>query len=236
MPPQLGDVAHVEIEIRLAFHQRKAFGERLHHAVLDAVVNHLHEVSRADRPGVQPAAGGGRRKGFHVGFEPGGGGFAAAEHDAVAVIQPPHPARHAGVGVVDLPGRHQFGTALVVLVIGVGAVDHQIARAQQRGQFRQRRLGCLAGRQHQPDDARSLQCGHQIGQAGAGEMPRFGGDGYADFMAAIVDGDLDALARQTPRHVSTHATQTDNSKFHFDSSLKLDSHLHNATVVPTANS
>ena len=51
-----GDGGQVEIEIGACLHQREAFGKGLHHAVLDAVVDHLDEVAGADRAGVQPAA------------------------------------------------------------------------------------------------------------------------------------------------------------------------------------
>jgi hypothetical protein len=57
-PPHLGDPGDVEVvalPVRHAVlagrpHQIEAFGERLHQAVLDAVVDHLHEVAGASRP------------------------------------------------------------------------------------------------------------------------------------------------------------------------------------------
>ena len=56
-PPHLGDVGEVEVEalvgrqlVRAAvLHDVEALGEGLHHAVLDAVVDHLHEVPGAAR-------------------------------------------------------------------------------------------------------------------------------------------------------------------------------------------
>ena len=45
--------------VRGAAHDVEALGDRLHDAVLDAVVDHLDEVARADRPAVQVAVLGG---------------------------------------------------------------------------------------------------------------------------------------------------------------------------------
>ena len=56
MPPQLGDRRDIELELILALDQRQALGQRLHHSVLDAVVDHLDEVTGAIRATVQPAA------------------------------------------------------------------------------------------------------------------------------------------------------------------------------------
>lgn len=43
VPPQLGDLAHVELEIALV-HELEALAVGLHHGVLDSVVDHLDEV------------------------------------------------------------------------------------------------------------------------------------------------------------------------------------------------
>jgi len=91
---------------------------------------------------------------------------------------------------------------------------HEIARRQQWGEGIQRCLGGLARRQHQPDDARRLQGRHHVLEGDTGEMPGFSCDGLAHVMAAIGDCDPDPLARQPPRHVAAHATESDNSEFH----------------------
>jgi hypothetical protein len=45
MAPALGNRAEVEREFLLLTHERKTLGVGLHQPVLDAVVNHLHEVT-----------------------------------------------------------------------------------------------------------------------------------------------------------------------------------------------
>src|SRR3569833_750595 len=77
MPPQLSDFTDVEIEARLVLPQREAFVEGLHHAVLDAVVYHLDEMTGPDRPGMQPALRRGGCERLHVGLAPRGGCMAA---------------------------------------------------------------------------------------------------------------------------------------------------------------
>ncbi len=63
-PPHFGDVGQVEIVALVgrqllrgaALHDVEAFGEGLHHAVLDAVMDHLDEMAGTDRAGVDVAA------------------------------------------------------------------------------------------------------------------------------------------------------------------------------------
>ena len=97
----------------------QALGVGGHDPVLDAVVHHLHEVAGAGRPAVQVAALGGARiagaarralGGLDAGRERGEDGVeardglvVAADHQAVAAIEPEHAARGADVEVVELP-------------------------------------------------------------------------------------------------------------------------------------
>src|SRR4051794_10802217 len=59
--PQRRDLLELDRELGLV-HEVEALGVRLHHPVLDAVVDHLHEVARARRAEVAPAVG----RGQHV--------------------------------------------------------------------------------------------------------------------------------------------------------------------------
>jgi hypothetical protein len=54
--PGFGEARDIDVEIAPRLQQSEAFGERLHHAVLDAVVDHLREVPGAARAAMQPAA------------------------------------------------------------------------------------------------------------------------------------------------------------------------------------
>jgi hypothetical protein len=69
MPPEFGDGGDIELEFLLRAHQRKTLGQRLHHAVLDAVVNHLGKVPGPGRPGMQPAGFRRRRQHLQKGFQ-----------------------------------------------------------------------------------------------------------------------------------------------------------------------
>jgi hypothetical protein len=54
-----------------------------------------------------------------------------ADHQAVAAFESPYPAAGAAVHVMNVLGRHPFGTGDVVAVIRVAAVDHRVAGLQQ---------------------------------------------------------------------------------------------------------
>ena len=130
----------------------QALGVGGHQAVLDAVVDHLDEVAGAVRSAVQVAllrraagllaarraldvADAGRQRGedrvemlHHVRL--------AADHHAVAALQPPHAAAGADIDVVDALGRQFLGAPDVVDVIRIAAVDEDVAGLEQRQRCR----------------------------------------------------------------------------------------------------
>jgi len=61
--PEIGDRGEVEVPIG-RLEELEALGVGLHHAVLNAVVNHFDEVTAADGPCMNPAAVGGGRQRF----------------------------------------------------------------------------------------------------------------------------------------------------------------------------
>src|SRR3954451_17774320 len=87
--PQPRDLLELDRELRLV-HEVKALGVGLHHPVLDAVVDHLHEVPRAGRAEVPPAVR--RREHIQDRGELLDRLVGAAGHHAVAHVEPPHPA------------------------------------------------------------------------------------------------------------------------------------------------
>ena len=90
------------VEVELAILQDlEALGVGLHEAVLDAVVDHLDEVPRADRAAVQPAVR--RSERVEHRRQPLDGRLRAADHQAVADVVAPDAARGAGVDELDLP-------------------------------------------------------------------------------------------------------------------------------------
>ena len=217
MAPEFGHGGDVEVQLLLAGEQGEAFGVGLHQAVLDAVVDHLDIVSGAAGTAMQPAFGrseqpGERRHALHR-------ARLAAEHDGVAVGEPPHTARYAGIDVGEAARGEFRGAAHAVLVVGVGAVDQHVAFGEQGQQLRQRVLARPARGQHQPEDARRLELVQQGGQVcdyAHAPLARQ----RASRSGRLVPGDhARTAARQTPRHVGAHATQPDHSDMHIGSAV-----------------
>ena len=157
----------------------KPFGVGGHDAVFDAVVDHLDEVAGAVGTAVQVALFGGAaeflaarraRNVADAGSEGGEDGiemlddvFFAADHHAVAAFESPDTAAGADVDVVDFFGRQFLGAADVVDVIGIAAVDQDVAGFEKRQQVSDG-LVDHRGRNHQPDGARFLQLLHEVGK------------------------------------------------------------------------
>src|SRR5205814_5442926 len=105
--PDLRDRGYVEVEALRLVHVRarrvaqdvEALRVRLHEPVLDAVVNHLHEVAGAGGPRVHVAAF--RRERLEDRLEALHDGLVAAHHEAVAALEAPDPAARADVDIVD---------------------------------------------------------------------------------------------------------------------------------------
>src|SRR5262249_24438704 len=102
---------------------RQALGDRRHHAVLDAVVHHLDEVTGTGRPAVQVALRRGapgrparrllprtlaRRDRAEYRVQARHGRVVPADHQAVPALKPPDAAAGADVKEVDAP-RSQGG-------------------------------------------------------------------------------------------------------------------------------
>ena len=162
----------------------------LHHAVLDAVVDHLDEVAGAARPGMQVALLGAgvaalaaaRWRGCRR--VPGASAredrdraartdrLLAADHQAVAALEPPHAAAGADVEVVrgpsacSSPARRTSSFQKVLppsMMVSPGA--------SSRPSSRDRRLGRRARRQHHPHGARRVERRDQLGEAGRRRRP-----------------------------------------------------------------
>ena len=143
-----------------------------HQAVFDAVVHHLHEMSGPGRAAVEIAlfsssanffasrsaigvsAAGGQR--FEDRIKEFDNVRFAANHLAVATLEAPDTAARAHVAIMNLLGRKLFGATDVVDVVGVSAVDHDVARFQLAGKIVERRIDDRCGH-HQPNRARLLQ-------------------------------------------------------------------------------
>ena len=122
----------VEADVRM-LEDVQPLGICLHEAVLDPVVDHLHEVPCTRRAAVQPAlllgcripraprgADSGvdtGREGVEYGHEPTHGLVVAADHHAVAALAAPDAPAGAHVDVVDLPATQLARAAEVVDVV-----------------------------------------------------------------------------------------------------------------------
>ena len=103
----------------------------------------------------------------------------AADHQAVADLEAPDPARRPGVDVADALGRQLAVPADVVVEVGVAAVDDRVAGFEVLEQLGDLGLGRVAGRDHDPDRARLGERADELGDRErrgralllAGELP-----------------------------------------------------------------
>ena len=97
----------------------------------------------------------------------------AADHQAVTALETQHPAAHAGIDVVNALARELPGAPDVVDVIRIAAVDHDVARREQRRERVERPVHDRR-RNHQPNGAGRRQAAHEIlERRGAGRAFRF---------------------------------------------------------------
>ena len=80
MPPGLCDLCQIQIEIVSSPQQGESLSIGLHHAVLDAIVNHLDKVPAADGTRVQPAPARRRRQNLYNRFQLSESLFATSYH------------------------------------------------------------------------------------------------------------------------------------------------------------
>ncbi len=209
--PHVGHLVQVEAELGGAVEQGEALGVGLEHAVLDAVVDHLHEMPGADGADVGIAVLGGQ--GQEDGLEALDGLALAADHQAVAVLQAPDAAGHAGVDEGDALGGQAVGVGLGQAVVGVPPFHDDVAGFQPRLQGHHGVLGRGAGREHEPDRPRRGEVGDHLVQAGGADGPlRL--DAFHRFLVAVEGDHLVAVAEEPQRHVGPHAAQSDHRDPH----------------------
>src|SRR5207302_5043618 len=214
-PPRLGDGAHVHArEVLRHLHDLEAFRVGLHQAVLDAVMDHLHEVTRAFRPGVDQSAIVRRevleqREAVVVDL------LLGTDHEAVAVLQAPYAAGYAGVHVVHAFGLDAGAVVERDLPVGVAAVDDDVAGVAQVDELIDRLCRRVAGRHHDPHDSgTALKLSDEVLPAPRPDralrrmrLHRGLGEVECDDTVTTLD--------QAQRHIAAHAAQTDDSDFHY---------------------
>ena len=113
-----------------------------------------------------------------------------------------------------MPCWRQLRAALDVVLEGrVAAVDEDVALVQQRRELVDRRLRGVAVGQHDPDDARRLERGDDVGEL-ADRLGAFGAELLRLGVGAVPDHHPVPAAQQAPRHVAAHAAQPDHRYVH----------------------
>ncbi|CAO5247632.1 hypothetical protein FAGKG844_420034 [Frankia sp. AgKG'84/4] len=211
----------------------EALGESGHHAVLDAVVDHLHEVPGTVRPAVQVAlfrlgrlagAAGRALDRAHAGrdrleqrLEAGDGRRLAADHQAEAALQTEHAAGGADVHVVHALGGQRTGLVDVVPVVRVATVDDDVVRCEVLGE-RCHGLAGQAGGNHDPGGPWRAQGRGELGERArpCGALRLQGLDGLG---VHVVDHALMATADQPAHQVRAHSAESDHPELHLVSPL-----------------
>jgi len=125
VPPDFSDLREIEAHFFLLPQNGEPFGERLHHPVLDPVVDHLHVVAGAGRSAVQVATLRGERP--HRRLESLEDLALATDHGAEADLQPPDAAADAHVQELEAPGFELSGARLRVVEVAVAGVNEHVA-------------------------------------------------------------------------------------------------------------
>ena len=206
-----------------------------HDPVLDAVVDHLHEVAGAVRPAVEVAVLRGaarllaarrardvaaaRRQRRKIGSRRCTGVRLAADHHAVAALEAPDAAAGAHVDVVDPLRRELLRAADVVDVVGVAAVDEDVA-GLEAGSSSARVSSTTAAGTISQMRARLRELLHEVRE-------RAGADGLLarqllhGLRRHVEDHALVAAAQQPPHHVRAHPSESDHAELHHAPSLSL---------------
>ncbi len=195
----------------------RGFGDELHVAIFDAVVDHLDVVTGTTGTNVRDARS-------VVGL--GGNGF---EHRLELLVGIDRAAGHEGrspEGAFFTTGNTHanelqatggvFGrAALGVGVEGVAAINQDVAFIEIRGDFLSDGIDRSTGLDHQQDAARSLQGVHQLLDAEGAEnvgVLRAGGEELLGAGGgAIVDGGGESVAGDVEGKVLAHHRQPDHT-------------------------
>jgi hypothetical protein len=224
--PVFEDVAQLSVvQAGDVFQEVVGLGDELHITVLDAIVDHLHEVAGAFGADVGDAGAGvgGGGDFLENGFEVAVGFLVAAGHDAWAMQGAFLAAADAHAEELDAGAGKLFDTALGVGEEGIAAVDDDVAFLKMGAKFGNHAIDGWAGFDHDQDAARALE-----------ELDEFG-DGLGGFgilalcqvvdevlglgVGAVVDGDGEAVALDVERDVPPHYFEPDDPE-----SLLLPSH------------
>ncbi len=137
----------------------------------------------------------------------------AADHEAVADLEAPDPAARAGIDVVDALRGEVTLAALVVVEVRVAAVDDRVAGLEVLHQLLDLSLGCVAGRDHDPDGPRLFEAVDELGDRERG-CRAFAGDLLRLLGRPVVGDDLMAVTEEAANHVRAHPAESDETDPH----------------------
>ncbi len=217
--PFVEDVAELGVvEAGHVLEQVVGFGDELHVAVFDAVVDHLDEVASAFGTDVGDAGAG---VGFGGDFGEDGlevliGIAVAAGHEAGTPERAFFAAADAHAEEFDAGAGELLHAPLGVGEEGIAAVDDDVAILQMRAELGDDGIDRSAGLDHDEDAARAFEELDEFlnGLAAFGifaagqfveEMLGFG-------VGAVVDGDGEAVALDVERDVSPHHFESDDAE------------------------
>ena len=206
----------------------QALGIGRHHAVLDAVVDHLHEVTGTVRPAMQEAllgrarvaaaparaldAAGAGREGLEDRRQVRDDRWLAADHQAVAAVLAGDAAAGADVDVVLVVLGKLVGPADIVAVVGVAAIDDDVAGLEERREPRQLVVDDGGGHHH-PDGARRGHLRDQVGERRGSRRAVLLRSRHGSTVH-VVDHAFVALLQEAAHHACPHPPQPDHSQLH----------------------
>src|SRR5262245_10209875 len=214
--------------VRVA-HDVEAFGVGLHQAVLDAVVNHLDEMTRACGAAMQitffrralyvlaarsagdpPSTG---REGFEDRLEAPEDLFLAADHQTIAALGAPDAARRADVEIMDALLFEHLRAAHVVFEMRIAAVNDDVAGGHRLRPPVDGLFSRGAGGDHRPDGARLSHLFDQF--LDRSRAARAFALQLLDALGVEVEDEaLVPAPHQTANHVGAHPAQANHSQLH----------------------
>ena len=211
--PYLRDSPRVQIETVASRQDREPLRIRLHHAVLNAVVHHFREMARPGRPDMRPAFRAIRRQRVENRRKRFDSLCIPARHQAIPFRKAPDAPADPRIDQVQAAFLHGSGAPNRIAIIGIAAVDHDVACFKQR---RKRSNGLVhrrAGGHHHPD------------APGRGAPVRQGFQRICDDHAGLLvfrndlgrkveSNDAAAMPQKPKRHIAPHFPQPDHANFH----------------------
>ena len=136
----------------------------------------------------------------------------AADHHAVASFQTEDAPAGAHIHIVNLPRRDFLRTTDVIHVIGIAAVDKDVARLEMRQNIGDGLVDDCS-RHHQPDCSRLFEFLHEFRQRGS--ALRLLLDQLVDRVWRPVEHHaVVTLTHEPPHHVGAHSSKTDHAQLH----------------------